>query len=228
MIFDTNRGAHFPARRARTAADASSLCRGARIAMIVLILASSAWSQQEPPATEQAASATPGATYTPPSASQRVDWWAEQSFAPRSLAVGAFTSGFWTWLNQPPEWGSGPSGFGRRYATRQAEVTISSASEASLGAVWGEDPRYFPSGKPSFWGRVGWAVSSAFLAHGPEGTRRPAVARSAAFLGARAVTNTWRPESERTWWNYSLVPLGTGFGSRVAANLFVEFAADIF
>ena len=166
--------------------------------------------------------------YVPPTSGQRVEWWAEQSFGVRSWAVGAFTSGFWTWRNQPPEWGSGLAGFGRRYGTRQSEVAISSAVEASLGSVWGEDPRYLRSGRKRFWGRVGWAIRSGFMTYRRDGTLSPAWARGAAFVGSRAVTSTWRPESEQRWWNYSLVPLGTGFGTRIGANLFLEFAPDIF
>jgi len=182
---------------------------------------------QEPGDSHEIGSPAKG-PYTPATASERVEWWTQQSFGPRNWIGGAFTSGFWTWRNKPPEWGSDLAGFSRRYATRQTEVTLSTAAEASLGATWGEDPRYFRSGRRRFWGRVGWAISSAFLAHRSDGRRRTAWARGAAFLGARAVTSTWRPESDLDWWHYSVWPLGTGFGSRIAANLFLEFAPDVF
>jgi len=146
----------------------------------------------------------------------------------QNWVIGGFTSGFWTWRNRPEEWGSGLTGFGRRYGTRQAEVTISTGLEASLGAAWGEDPRYIRSSGKRFWNRVAWAVSSAFLARAPDGGRRPAWARGFGILGSRAITSMWHPESERIWWNYSMGPLGTGFGARVAANLFREFASDVF
>jgi hypothetical protein len=202
--------------------------RATLLSIAALLSLSSAASAQQDATPSPTVEHLTAPVYTPVTTDERVDWWAEQSFGVRSLGVGAFTSGFWTWRNQPPEWGSGLSGFGRRYGTRQSEVAISSTLEASLGSVWGEDPRYLRSGRKRFWGRVGWAVRSAFLAYRRDGTQAPAFARGAAFVGSRAVTSTWRPESERRWWNYSLVPLGTGFGTRIGANLFLEFAPDVF
>lgn len=166
--------------------------------------------------------------YSPATVGQRADWWAIQSFGWANWAAGAFTSGFWTWRISPEEWGPGWGGFGRRYGTRQAEVTMANGVEAALGTLWKEDPRYSRSNSKGFWRRTKWAISSAFLAHGPHGNRRPAVARGIGFVGARGVTGNWRPESQQDWWDYSLWPLASGFGGRVASNLFLEFSDDIF
>lgn len=45
-------------------------------------------------------------------------------------------------LNRPHEYGTHWDGLGKRYAIRLSGVATGNAIEASLGALWGEDPRY--------------------------------------------------------------------------------------
>ena len=54
----------------------------------------------------------------------------------------------------PQEWEQTWSGFGKRYLEREVDVAISNTMEAGLGAIWGEDPRYIPSGRRGVWPRA--------------------------------------------------------------------------
>jgi hypothetical protein len=136
-------------------------------------------------------------------------------------------AGLNTAIRNPEEWPGTWEGFGKRLGTRSAHVAISSGIEASLGAVWGEDPRYFRSGKSGAGGRVWHAVSSSFLAYREDGRRHLAWARFAGMAGGRAISNQWRPPSDRAWFKYCLQPLGTGVGFRITSNLFHEFWPDL-
>jgi hypothetical protein len=147
--------------------------------------------------------------------------------SPGSLAAGVLNSGLQTWINSPEEWGSGWDGFGKRMATRQAQTMMSRGIEASVGTLWGEDPRYFAAQGKGFGGRITHAVSSAFLTYRPDGTRGPAWARGVGIVGSRMITSTWRPRDEQGLWKLSAQPLGTGFMGRVTSNIFREFSPDI-
>ena len=105
-------------------------------------------------------------------------WIVDGIIGPRSLGVGVL-GGLWqTGFNTPEEWGQTPSGFGKRYLEREADVAISNTIEAGLGALWGEEPRYIPSGRRGIRPRVRYALETAFVAH-RDGTLAPAWGRYA-------------------------------------------------
>ena len=74
---------------------------------------------------------------------ERLEWFTRTTIGPRSLAAGLFSAGFGTVTNTPREYGTHWDGFAQRYGVRLTGVGTSNAIEASLGAVWSEDPRYF-------------------------------------------------------------------------------------
>jgi len=163
-----------------------------------------------------------GASYTPPAGSDRVRWALKSSFGWKSLGVGVIDSAWWTAFNSPEEWGGTWEGFGKRFGTRQAGVTMSNSFEAALGAVWGEDPRYLPSRRQGFWPRTGYALKTALLAYNRNGKLKPAYARYVGIIGNNFITNAWRPPSENNW-DDALIRSGWGISSRMLSNLFNEF-----
>lgn len=165
--------------------------------------------------------------YAPPTPDDRAEWVIRRTFGWRSFAAGAISAGRKTWWNTPEEWGGQWSGFGKRFATRQADVMMASSMEASLGAIWGEDPRYFRSGQEGFRKRLKHAVTSAFLTYRQDGSRDVAWARFIAIPSSRAITYSWRPDSEKHWWKMAAQPLGTGIGGKMFSNLMREFLPDI-
>ncbi len=82
-------------------------------------------------------------TYIPITPHQRVAWFANSTVGTRSLAGGLFAAGFGTARDAPHEYGPHWEGFGKRYGMRLTGVSTGNAMEASLGSLWGEDPRYF-------------------------------------------------------------------------------------
>ncbi len=72
----------------------------------------------------------------------RLDWAVKSTIGPASLWTGVLSSTWGTAFNRPGEYGESFDGFAKRYGLRLTGVATSNAAEASLGAIWGEDPRY--------------------------------------------------------------------------------------
>lgn len=167
-----------------------------------------------------------GAPYTPITAAQRAEWWAERSLGWESFAAGIVKGAARTWWRtSPEEWGGSWEGFAKRVGTRQVEAILSRGIEAGLGSLWGEDPRYFRAGPSDAPGRLRHAVVSAFVTYRSDGSRGPALARGIGIVSAKLVSQSWKPE--RPLWQEGPQSLGTGFAGRIVGNLFREFAPDL-
>src|SRR5712671_2521671 len=84
----------------------------------------------------------------------RVEWVVKGTLGPRSLAIGIFTVGIQTAQNRPREYGPHWDGFGKRYGIRLVDVAVEHTMEASVGALWEEDPRYFRAEEHALPGRI--------------------------------------------------------------------------
>ena len=164
--------------------------------------------------------------YTPITARQRLRWLITNTIGPPHLAGGVVTSAFGTALDRPREYGPGWPGFGERFGIRLSGVSTSNIMEASAGALWGEDPRYFRVPEESFGARLRNVTKQTFLARRRNGNFAPAYARFAAIPGNNFLSNAWRPDSEAN--NHEAV-LRTleGFAGRMSANAFDEFWPDV-
>lgn len=181
-------------------------------------------SQSNPPAAEQSnlETGTLEAPYEPITAGGRVRWFVVETVGPVSLAGGLVTAGFGTAINQPKEYGPHWGGFADRYGMRFTGISTGNAIEASLGAIWGEDPRYFRLSEGSFGARVCNIVKQTFEARRADGHFTPAYARFVAIPGNNFLSNTWRVHSEADD-EHAVIRTVGGFGGRMAANGFSEF-----
>jgi len=109
---------------------------------------------------------------------------------------------------------------------RLTGVSTGNAIEASLGAAWGEDPRYIRSTDPRFWKRVRHAVKLSVYAYRRDGSVRPAYARAVGNVGNNFLSNTWRVESESSTQD-ALLRCVWGVLGRMAGNTFDEFWPDV-
>ena len=169
--------------------------------------------------------ASPG-VYVPITGAQRAEWIVDGTIARRSLAVGAIGDAWQTAWNTPEEWGRGWSGVGKRYAAREADVTLSNSIEAGLGAMWGEDPRYIRAPRGSVRSRIRYAAAAVMLAPRRDGRLAPAWGRYAGNVANNLIENAWLPASV-TSPGQTLLRCATGFAGRLAGNLFDEFWPDI-
>ena len=115
--------------------------------------------------------------YEPITGRQRWRWFISQSVGPPSLAVGVVSAGIATARDKPFEYGPGWEGFGKRYGIRLSGVVTGNAMNAGLGALWGEDPRYFRVGDGPLGHRMRNIVVMTFMARRSDGHLAPAYAR---------------------------------------------------
>jgi hypothetical protein len=165
--------------------------------------------------------------YVPITNAERVDWAVTGTIGPRSLlVVGPLSAGWNTAWNTPEEWGRSWSGFGKRYLQREADVAISNSMEAGFGAIWGEDPRYVPSGRRGIWARARYAMKTSVLAQRPDGHLAPAWGRYAGNVFNNLIENAWLPPSVTTV-EGTIKRSAGGIVSRLGGNLWEEFWPDV-
>jgi hypothetical protein len=178
----------------------------------------------QPPAPDPPLTAS---SYVPITGAQRADWIVDGTIGRKSLfVVGPLATVWQTGFNTPEEWGRGVSGIAKRYAQREADVAISNSIEAGLGALWGEDPRYIPSGRKGIWPRARYAIKTVFLAQGRDGRLRPAWGRYAGNTLNNLIENTWLPPSVTTP-GQTVLRSGVGMLGRLGGNAWEEFWPDV-
>ena len=186
-----------------------------------------------PDAPTPAALAPPGFTGSPNQSApyeaitgrERLTWIVTNTLWPRHLAAGMLNSAYGTAVNHPREDGPHWGGFGERFGIRLTGVATSNVMEAGVGALWGEDPRYFRVPEYSFGARVKNTVKMTFLARRRDGNFAPAYARYIAYTGNNFLTNTWRADSEADA-QHALIRTAEGFAGRLASNMWDEFWPD--
>ncbi|HEY1462878.1 MAG TPA: hypothetical protein VGF44_05625 [Terriglobales bacterium] len=157
---------------------------------------------------------------------QRFQWFVTSSVGPTSLAAGLFTAAFGTARNTPKEYGPHWEGYGKRYAMRFTGIATSNAMEAGLGALWGEDPRYFRDANDPIKARIDHAILTTFTARNRQGETMPAYARFIAIPGNNFLSNTWRADSEA---NTKSAAIRSVYGvlGKMGGNAFAEFWPDL-
>ena len=162
----------------------------------------------------------------PMTATDRIRWVVEGTVGVRSLGVGVFASAWDTALNIPDEWHQTWKGAGKRYAEREADVTISNSIEAGLGAVWNERCDYVPSHRRGVRARLGYALKTVMLAHRSDGHLAPAWGRYAGNTINNVIENAWLPPSATTW-QATTWRSASGFLGRAIGNVWEEFEPDV-
>src|SRR5258708_3187953 len=178
------------------------------------------------PAVSLAQTATAGGqnreVYTPISSGERVRWVVDGTASVPAVGVGLFNSARMTATAWPKEWSRDAGGFSRRYADGAAAGAIGSSVEAGLGAFWGEDPRYIPSGRQGTRTRIRYAMTTVVVAARRDGHLAPAWGRLAGNVAANAIGNTWLPPTVTTPGQTTL-RIPDGLSSRLISNISPEF-----
>ncbi len=169
---------------------------------------------------------TEGEVYRPITARQRLRWFITNPIMPSHLVGGVFTSALGTAADRPKEYGPGWPGFADRFGMRLTGIVTSNAIEASAGAIWGEDPRYFRTPEAPFKLRVKSVFRQTFEARRRDGDFAPAYARYLAYSGNNFLSNEWRVSSEANVHD-ALLRTGEAFLGRLVADAFAEFGPDI-
>jgi hypothetical protein len=152
----------------------------------------------------------------------RLVWAVRSTIGPGSLLVGVVEAGWGNLFDRPPEYREGMEGFGKRFGLRLSSVGTSNVMEASLGAIWGEDPRYHLSDRRTTGGHFGHALKMTFMADKADGSVAPAYARYIAYAGSNVISNAWRPDSQRNLAS-TTSRIEERFAGRFLGNLFSEY-----
>ncbi len=157
---------------------------------------------------------------------ERLRFHARGIAGPGALLAAAAGAGLGQWRDEPPEWGQGWAGYGRRVGNLVATSAINQAISFGAGAALQEDLRHLPSGKRGLWPRAWSAVRSTFLVSKADGGQSVAYSRLMGAYGAGFVSSAWHPERKSNPGEALLrgtIVLGGGVGS----NVFREFWPDI-
>jgi hypothetical protein len=123
--------------------------------------------------------------------------------------------------NSPHEWGQGAEGFGRRYGSGYAQRIVGQTIENGLAFGLDEDNRYFRSGKTGI-GRLGYAITSAFLARHDDGSRFISISAIGGAAGGAFISRAWQPRSTTSMGDGAR-SFGISIGVRVGLNVAREF-----
>jgi hypothetical protein len=198
----------------------------AKLLLFVVVAAGSALGQSTTPASSYQPAQSFSASYHPITREERLKWFVKGSFGVERLSLALVTSGIDTWRNSPEEYGPHWEGFGKRYASRVGEAAISRGIEASTGALWGEDPRYFRVPDRPFGARLRNVVKMTFVSHDRSGHEMPAYARFVAVPSAAFIADSWRPPSQQSATD-TLNRIGFDFSFHMLGNAYREFWPDL-
>jgi hypothetical protein len=163
------------------------------VLLFFLVCVHPLWAQQS------SSDSNPFARVNPPRAltvGGKLLFYVKAAYGPGSLLGKAAMSGLAQWRDDPPEWGQGMEGYGRRFASRVGQSTVDNSIRFGVGAALREDPRYFPSERKGVLPRLGHALASTFVTRTDSGGRTFAVSRFAGTLGSAFASNTWHPAGE--------------------------------
>lgn len=128
------------------------------------------------------------------------------------------------WNNDPPQWGTGWNGYGRRAASNVGEFVIQEGVTEGLAAVMNRPLDYTPCGCRNTMSRIGWALHGAFTDELANGRRPLAVPRIVgAYVGSFAQAG-WRPSSGNDRARVALVNGTTSLALGAVINLYHEFS----
>jgi len=163
----------------------------------------------------------------PLTTAQKYKLVAQQSFDPVQFPYVGFLALLGQKSNSEPAYGQGAAGYGKRYGTEFADITIANfVTGAVLPSIFRQDPRYFQLGKGSFFRRFYYAASRIVITRADSGHNQLNYSEIAGNAVAAAIANAYHPAQDRTainsvsvWW--------TQIGLDAMANEGVEFWPDI-
>ena len=150
----------------------------------------------------------------------------KRTYGPGALLKSGAMAGISQARNRPVEWGQGWDAYGARFGSSMGHRAVSNSISLGVGALRGEDPRYFPSGQSSALARIESALAQTFVVHTDHGGRTAAIGRIAGAFGGGFVSRTWKPEG------YGIIRPGLQSGaislaSGAVSDIIREFWPDV-
>jgi hypothetical protein len=143
----------------------------------------------------------------------------------RSIGGTVFWAGMDLAKDEPREWRQGVAGYGMRYASRYGRSLTGKAIFHSGAALMGTDVRYFASGSPNPFRRMGNAVYWQFMTRHRSGRHVPDLPGIAAAYLQEIIGTTWVPNQTVT--GYALKTANQQLIQGVVSNLIREFLPEM-
>ncbi len=160
--------------------------------------------------------------FVPLTLSERFAYMERSMFGPKAFVFTAVRAGINQWKDEPPEWGQGAAGYGRRYGSAYAQSFIRQTLMHGSAMALHEDNRYFASGEQGFGRRLRYVIASAILARHDDGSRHISISVIGSLAGAAFISRVWQPPSTNTAGD-AAVSFGLGMATRVGFNTMHEF-----
>lgn len=157
---------------------------------------------------------------------QRLKWASVNAVSARRLAGYAISSAISTGTNSPSEYGPHWDGFGKRVGMRMSTGATGLMMEATLGGLWGEDPRYYRATGQPMKARLWNVAKLTVMARNRDGELVPAYARYISIPANNYASNLWRPDSQATA-SAAAGRIPLAFMDRMIANTVSEFWPDL-
>jgi hypothetical protein len=143
-------------------------------------------------------------------------------------AAGPITgSALSQWITgNPPEWGQGFPGYGRRLLSGYTRQIIANSIGFGVALAAHEDPRHYPTGERGFWMRSLYAARESFVSHNSSGGLMPAYSRIIGAYGAGFISNAWYPAPYSNV-HSALFRGSTALASNIVWQEFREFWPDV-
>lgn len=164
----------------------------------------------------------------PMSGKDKTCYWWTQSFNAQMLFGAAFNTALDPVLNGRTlkYWGQGVEGFSKRFGTRVTQSMAKGTGQALVGAIFHEDPRFYPSRKEKFWPRVGFALTHTLIVKNDQGHQQFSAGRVAGAFASGFSGMAWTPDPINST-SDALVRVGTSMGGVVAGSFWKEFQPDV-
>lgn len=181
--------------------------------------------QQINPLTDSAAVSS--VDYRPMTKAERWDLYVRQNYTTRGAYLGGVAGSLIDQANrQPPEWGGGVNGYGRRLASRFATGAVQGTIQYAGSAALGLEPRYIRSNGGSVARRFGHAFLFSFVTYNNEGKIRLNLPNLGSYYASSMIATTWQPR------RFTALGDGVRDGNRqvvtgVAFNFVQEFWPEI-
>ena len=147
---------------------------------------------------------------------------------PVEFISAAAVAGAEQYENVFPAFGTGVSGYMKRYAGAYAgSFSSRMIANAVLPSVFHQDPRYFYRGTGNGMSRALYAVESVFIARGDKGRWEPNYSRILGSFASGALSNLYYPANDRGL-ALTLSNGGVNLASDGGANLLREFVLKQF
>jgi hypothetical protein len=204
-----------------------------RLAKITLILITAAlcapalWAQ-DGGASDPTIAPPPGQSNPPESfnTASRFRYYAQTTFSPFAAVGPVLGASATEWITgNPPEWGQGIPGFGRRLLSGYTRQAISNTIILGVSMADREDPRHYHTGQHGFLKRGLFAAREAVISRDVDGGLMPAYSRIAGDYAAGFISDTWYPAREANF-HSALYRGSTALASDIIYQEFKEFWPD--